>query len=158
MMNTTMSEPSKASEITTTSEKHIETSGCVCAPRNCEPKTPLASICVSKASVRAKHLCEHAAREHLCVSACASVRRWQQMMRARVGIDPSKSWADQVEEEDEAAALITTAILDNTKSEAAAGAEPSSAPPPKPWPSAAAEPTTVRCSHISRALALVDDP
>ena len=33
MMNTTMSEMSKASEITTTSEKHIETSGCVCTPR-----------------------------------------------------------------------------------------------------------------------------
>ena len=38
MMNTTMSEMSKASEITTTSEKHIQTSGCVCAPANCEPK------------------------------------------------------------------------------------------------------------------------
>ena len=38
MMNTTMSEMNKASEITTTSEKHIETSGCVCARRNCEPK------------------------------------------------------------------------------------------------------------------------
>ena len=40
MMNTTKSEMSKASEITTTSEKHIETSGCVCAPANCEPKRP----------------------------------------------------------------------------------------------------------------------
>ena len=40
MMNTTMSEMSKASEITTTSEKHIQTSGCVCAPANCEPKRP----------------------------------------------------------------------------------------------------------------------
>ena len=42
MMNTTMSEMSKASEITTTSEKHIQTSGCVCAPANCEPKRPRA--------------------------------------------------------------------------------------------------------------------
>ena len=49
MMNTTMSEMSKASEITTTSEKHIQASGCVCAPANCEPKSAS----------------EHAARKHL---------------------------------------------------------------------------------------------
>ena len=35
--------------------------------------------------------------------------RWQQMMRARVGIDTTKSWADQAEEEEETAMLITTA-------------------------------------------------
>ena len=34
--------------------------------------------------------------------------RWQQMMRARVGIDTSKSWADWAEEEEEAATPIVT--------------------------------------------------
>ena len=49
MMNTTMSEMSKASEITTTSEKHIQASGCVCAPANCEPKRPRDQECLAVA-------------------------------------------------------------------------------------------------------------
>ena len=37
-----------------------------------------------------------------------NAHRWQQMMRARVGIDTSKSWADWAEEEEEAATPIVT--------------------------------------------------
>ena len=35
-------------------------------------------------------------------------RSWQQMMRARLGIDKNKSWADWAEEEEEADAVILT--------------------------------------------------
>ena len=35
-------------------------------------------------------------------------RRWQQMMRTRLGIDKTKSWADWAEEEEEAAELTKT--------------------------------------------------
>ena len=45
-----------------------------------------------------------------------SVRSWQQMMRARLGIDKTKSWADWVEEEEEAAELVVT--TENANSEA----------------------------------------
>ena len=38
----------------------------------------------------------------------SNAHRWQQMMRARVGIDTSKSWADQAEEEEEASTPIVT--------------------------------------------------
>ena len=37
-----------------------------------------------------------------------NAHRWQQMMRARVGIDKTKSWADWAEEEEEAATPIVT--------------------------------------------------
>ena len=37
-----------------------------------------------------------------------NAHRWQQMMRARVGIDTSKSWADWAEEEEEAATPVVS--------------------------------------------------
>ena len=37
-----------------------------------------------------------------------NAHRWQQMMRARLGIDKTKSWADWAEEEEEAAELTKT--------------------------------------------------
>ena len=37
-----------------------------------------------------------------------NAHRWQQMMRARVGIDTSKSWADWADEEEEAVTPIVT--------------------------------------------------
>ena len=68
------------------------------------------------------------------------------MMRARVGIDLSKSWADQVEEEEEAATPIVTATHENTEIE-----EPSTAIElAHAWPlSAATEPSAAETAAIA---------
>ena len=65
-----------------------------------------ASECVPATLMRQsdRHCARHTRYHALIASPRASpARSWQQMMRARLGIDKNKSWADWAEEEEEAA-------------------------------------------------------
>ena len=81
--------------------------------------------------------------------------RWQQMMLARLGIDKTESWADQVEEAEESAQLTKT--LEDIESELGSGEESGeesdfrkamSSPPPSSTP-AVAETTTITAPEVT---------
>ena len=67
---------------------------------------PLAPAALTRQIARARTPPSESHEQNKNPAACA--HRWRQSMRARLGIDTSKSWADWVEEEDEAATLIVT--------------------------------------------------